>query len=168
MLTKCVWRYGRLLQPKFLKVNLGESKQLEEKAGPRKNHNGYKCHKCGSEYHLNRDCPQNSGDPTAGTGTQTKEQAWRYLKPADDNSSIEVNVLTYYYCKHCKCKKTGKQGFYNRTHTSSKTATTDGHMFPRMIPETDESSIVTNQGTVSTAVSSISAVSGLTVQSNYG
>jgi len=39
--------------------------------------------------------------------------------------------LDYFYYKHCICNNTQRKGFFNRTHTSTATATTLGHTFPR-------------------------------------
>ena len=43
---------------------------------------------------------------------------WKYLKPADENQCIEVNDTRFYWCGKCHCRKTGKVGFYNKTHST--------------------------------------------------
>ena len=124
-----------------------------------KNANGYRCHLCNSEYHLKSDCPLatlpelTNGGSGGGSNTESepsKDDNWRYCAPADENAVLIVRGLKYYFCKHCVCKRTKKKGFFNRTHTSSKTATTDGHRFPKGTKTEAEAD------TVATSISSLS------------
>ena len=85
---------------------------------------------------------------------------WRYIHPMDENSTTIVNWTTYYFYKHCVCKFTKTQGFYNRTHS------TKGHKFTRKIPGESDSGTVATEGTslsggssVSTGASTISSLS---------
>jgi hypothetical protein len=46
--------------------------------------------------------------------------AWRYIEPVDKDSSIVMGDLTFKWCSHCKCRVTGKQGFFTTTHGTSE------------------------------------------------
>ena len=110
-----------------------EDEPCDTTSPPRKNRNGTKCHICGSEYHLRANCPErknNSDYDDDSKNSNGGDSNWRYITPTDENSIIEVNGVKYYYCKSCKCKRTGKVGFYNRTHTSTKTPHSEDHKFP--------------------------------------
>lgn len=52
---------------------------------------------------------------------------WRYVAPANHEEAKVVNDCTYEFCKHCKCRATGKAGFFNN-HSSSE------HNLPRNRP----------------------------------
>ena len=55
---------------------------------------------------------------------------WRYVAPGDHEEDKVVNNRTYKFCKHCKCRATGKVGFFTN-HSSSE------HTFPRNRPSAD-------------------------------
>ena len=110
---------------------------------PKKNHNGMKCHICGSEYHFKAQCttlkpPFTINDKGKGGGNGNPSgkggASWRYVHPADDNATVTLDNKKYYFCKHCVCKHTGNKGFYNRTHASKD------HTFPAGDTEADTSS----------------------------
>ena len=136
--------------------NLGEIKLPDI---PKKNFNDMKCHICGSEFHLKANCPNKPtsdsdkmlGSKVGFTGDgKTSMAAWRYIHPVDSDSEITVNSIKYYFCKHCTCKFTGKQGFYNRTHNTSN------HKFPRQ--KSDDVSTATTVASTVTGASSISSL----------
>jgi len=129
------------LAPKITTADLGEVDNSIRKKNP----NEYRCHICGSEYHLKYTCPEAKssfvrGGKGGGTGEGSEttplnsNDSWRYCAPADKNTTLIVNCVKYYFCKHCVCKYTNKKGFFNRTHTSFKTATTEGHKYLRVSP----------------------------------
>ena len=141
--------------------NLGYVQDKSGSEGKHKNPNGMKCHICGSEYHLKFKCPDKpptNGDGEKNDGGQKNDGStarnsdWRYCKPADDNATMTVNDLLYKYCKHCKCKRTGRIGFFNRTHSSSE------HKFPRVDAASSVSSGATTATEDSTVASSISSL----------
>ena len=79
-----------------------------------------------------------------------------FFKPADDNATMISKEVEYKYCKHYKCRRTIKVGFFNRTHTSSK------HKFPCVDAGASVSSgvtAVTNNSTIASSVSSLGSVS---------
>ena len=51
---------------------------------------------------------------------------------------ITVNPVKFYFCKHCVCKKTKRQGYFNQTHTTSSTANSEGHKFPQSWSNQDD------------------------------
>ena len=94
-----------------------------------------KCHICGSEFHskdfYNRDEQEKSSSDNGGNIGNSTNSAdsgsnfttvvdWKYVHPADQDFEITVNNTKYFFYKHCVCKFTGKQRFYNRTHGTSK------------------------------------------------
>jgi len=104
--------------------------------------NGYRCYECNSEYRLKYNCPKqkkkladkedkSAGGNKSGCAGDNKSAEWKFIAPANENARIMVNGLEYFYCKHCICNNTQRKGFFNRTHTSTATATTLGHTFPR-------------------------------------
>ena len=136
--------------------NLGEIKLPDI---PKKNFKDMKCHICGSEFHLKADCPNKPtsdsekmpGSKLGFTGAgKTSMATWRYIHPADPDSEITVNGIKYDFCKHCTCKFTGKQGFYNRTHNTSN------HKFPRQ--KSDDASTAPTVASTVTGTSSISSL----------
>ena len=142
------------LAPSIPTANLGTFHDSLSRDSAKKNPNGYRCHICGSEYHLKWNCPKATSSPESdslGGGSEPPpseaDDNWRYCAPADENTVLVVNGMKYYFCKHCVCKKTKRKGFYNRTHTSSKTATTEGHKFAK--PKADDETAVTSNSSLS-------------------
>ena len=142
---------------------------------PRKNHNGYKYHNYGLEYHMLRVCPSSSENNqgtegrTIGTGrknTDTSNQAWKYCAPVDENAILMVNGLHYMYYKHCVCKCTKTKGFFNCTDASSKTDTSDGYRFSCAQDDDGTSANPSSASDVSTATSTVSGVT--TPEGNVG
>lgn len=118
-----------------------------------------KCYICEPEFHLKANCPkkttndgQSMGNGKVGSIGDGKPSfvAWRYIHLDDPDSEITVNDTKYYFCKHCTCKFTGKQGFYNRTHTTSN------NKFPRR--KSDDASTTPIEASTVTGVSSISSL----------
>ena len=65
----------------------------------------------------------NDDDPNSDTSTSTNvapASVWKYIHPSDKDQTIEVNGITFKFCAKCTCRKTGRVGFYNRTHTTSQ------------------------------------------------
>ena len=54
----------------------------------------------------------------------TRMSAWRYIAPKTDGATKTVNSVVWSWCKHCKCRATGKVGFFTK-HSLSR------HTFPR-------------------------------------
>jgi hypothetical protein len=89
-----------------------------------------KCHYCHTVGHLRNNCPKlerrrrkaleqggksSDGDDTSPS-TPSPFPAWRYIKPADIMSAIVDGEITYKWCDKCRCRATGKQGYYTTTH----------------------------------------------------
>ena len=97
-----------------------------------KKSNGYHYHIFRSKYHLKSNCSQASSNSSgvSDDNTSDKEEdanrspitddGWRYCVRADENSTLVMYEVIYYFCNHCVCKRTKTKGFFNRTHTSSK------------------------------------------------
>ena len=95
--------------------NMGEviDKSPDTLAGPKKNRNGFRCHECNSEYHLRDTYPQRKkkladkegkdkcDKKPAGNFKQKMNTDWKFIAPADENATITVNGLEYFYYKHC-------------------------------------------------------------------
>ena len=120
---------------------------LGESTDTVKNRNGMKCYKCDFEYHLFFDFSERrkgTGDVIGSSNDRDGKKvdsAWKYIAPADENSTIEVNGDKYYYYAHCVCKKTKQKDFYNRTHP------TERHQFPR-VPSSDTHSSTFGTGII--------------------
>jgi hypothetical protein len=99
-----------------------------------------RCFHCQGTDHLRDTCPKlgrganhrNVGgrrDKTGGTGgtteggtdsatdtntptTRSPFPAWRYIEPVDKTSAIMLGDHTYKWCSKCKCRATGKQGYF--------------------------------------------------------
>jgi len=137
----------------------------------RENPNRYRCHECNSKYHLRNNCTvkkkklsekERGGDGSASgsSGPKSGEQRnsdWKFIAPADDNVTVTVNSLEYFYCKHCMCKNTNRRGFFNRTHNLTATTTTSGHKFSRA----DDGTTSTSTETTSLSSSGASTISSL-------
>ena len=84
--------------------------------------NGRRCFRCNGE-HLVRDCPQpapEGGGNTGGGGTTRVRSPfanWKYQKPADITvPRVDANGKIWKFCSKCKCRATGKSGFYQLSH----------------------------------------------------
>jgi hypothetical protein len=104
------------------------------------------CFKCGATDHLRDTCPVlgrdgggrggrrgkksdgtsppvqpgNSTIPAPTSGGSTPFPAWRYIEPADTTSAIVMDGVTYKWCSSCRCRSTGKQGYYTTTHFTAE------------------------------------------------
>jgi hypothetical protein len=99
---------------------------------------GRHCFHCQSPDHLRNRCPKLGRDGTGG-GKQRRGgekvqgepsggnpptpppgrspfPAWRYIEPVDKNSAVVVGELTYKWCSKCRCRATGKQGYFTTNH----------------------------------------------------
>ena len=136
--------------------NLGAANVNESQ----KNANGMKCHIYGSEFHLRANYPKRETGTSNGNGTgteggnETKSSLakWRCMHPLDENSTTIVNGTKYYFCNHCVCKFTKKQGFYNRTHTTNR------HKLPCKSTTKSDSGTVVTEDTSYSEGSSISSL----------
>ena len=102
----------------------------------RKNTDGKRCRICGSVFHFARVCPDADIQQEETSSTNISNQdttpsgppdnssrisdssSWRYEAPSDVNATITRNNRTYYYCSKCVCNRSGRRGFYNRTHST--------------------------------------------------
>lgn len=135
--------YGRLVQDKDWPALAEEIPQSNNAAaspgnsivtttrdGPHRNGNGRRCYKCGSEFHLANTCDEEN---TSGGGTNNpnnnttnvwnvpprqSSNKWKYIHPADENAIVEIDGVEWKFCNHCRCRRTQKAGFFNKTHTS--------------------------------------------------
>lgn len=97
--------------------------------------NGHKlrCNYCKASGHDKNECPKlaakrlrqkevdNDASPSPPSGPPKPGLAgWRYLKPADPTQILEVDGTKYKWCGTCKCRATGKQGFFTTTHFTSE------------------------------------------------
>mmetsp|Transcript_15021 Transcript_15021/g.28265 ORF Transcript_15021/g.28265 Transcript_15021/m.28265 type:complete len:2300 (+) Transcript_15021:159-7058(+) len=66
----------------------------------------------------------NSGDGSSGAGTNNNTRspfpAWRYIEPVDKASSIVIGDVTYKWCGECRCKATGKKGYFTTSHFTAQ------------------------------------------------
>ena len=59
-------------------------------------------HTCDSDYHLSFDCPKTRTYTDDRSGSSNDRYGkkgdipWKYIAPADDNSTVEVNGNNYY------------------------------------------------------------------------
>ena len=152
-----------------------DSARTSTKSTKRRNPDGKRCRLCGSVFHFLRDCPDadntdniddttttndststvrtsNTSDTTGSTNVHPSA-AWRYEVPSDINATITRNDRTYKFCSKCVCSKTGRRGFFNRTHctrdhrggvsgTSANNSTTPPATTP---PATDSTTSTTTQ-----------------------
>jgi hypothetical protein len=59
--------------------------------------------------------------PTSDTAMNRKPMpAWRYIEPVDKTSAIVIGDLTYKWCSECRCRATGKKGFFTTTHFTAE------------------------------------------------
>jgi hypothetical protein len=107
---------------------------------------GRKCYQCGSPDHLRDTCPKLGRHTTPGKGKKGLKQpggggaaddesgtvvkpptppapshrtpfpAWRYIEPVDKKSAIVIGDVTYKWCSECRCRATGKQGYFTTSH----------------------------------------------------
>jgi len=136
--------------------NLGAVTKNPPPTLEKKDSNGMKFYNCESEYHLIAHCSEPRKDPSPGSnasksGSTTKGSAWRYIFPDDKDTTIIMDGKNYHYCKHCVCKNTGTQGFYNRTHSSKY------HTFPR--GDTDINTVTTEFSTAASSMSTLGSAS---------
>ena len=105
---------------------------------------GRKCFKCQSVFHLANSpkcphyksrTPRNGGGHSNSSQQNTTIDAWKYLHPADENQTLlDHNGKQWFFCKHCKCRKTDKIGFYNLSHCSKDHV--DNYVHNREEPKT--------------------------------
>ena len=43
---------------------------------------------------------------------------WKYIEPKDLSQPVTINGKNWYFCTLCKCRATGKTGFYQLSHTN--------------------------------------------------
>ena len=104
----------------------------------RRNPDNKTCHICGSVFHFANNCPDRS---SAGSGIDSKSNSgsisdlgsnsdkpkepnspsnsWRFTAPTDGSTTLTRNNITYYWCGVCRCRRTSRVGFWNRTHTTA-------------------------------------------------
>lgn len=90
--------------------------------------------------------PQPTPTPTSSSETTTTPAirgafpAWRYIEPVDKTSVVVVGEHSYKWCSKCRCRATGKQGYFTthhftHEHVDKKVSLGNG-------PEANHSSIV--------------------------
>lgn len=58
------------------------------------------------------------------TESPVDKYPWKYVHPVDKIQTMTVNGKLWKFCKHCVCRYSKKNGFYNLLHTSSEQLTT--------------------------------------------
>ena len=61
-----------------------------------------------------------SNSNSNSTGNLAPTSIWKYIHPSDQDQVIEGNVVTLKFTENVRCSCTGKLGFYNRSHMTSK------------------------------------------------
>lgn len=94
------------------------------------------CYYCKATDHTKQDCPKlaakrnrqkegnkegNKEPPTPSTNPSSSSSnapfaSWRYIEPANPTVAITMDGVTYKWCKECRCRATGHQGYYTTTH----------------------------------------------------
>ena len=89
----------------------------EEKDDKEKNIQCYKCKQWGHKAN-NPICPLfNKKNDKSTTDVPNDKQmkpkeAWKYVEPKDLTKPIEMDDKKWYFCTKCKCRATGRVGFY--------------------------------------------------------
>jgi hypothetical protein len=95
-----------------------------------------KCFRCGGDHHV-RDCPKKAADkankdkdkdkgksdsdaPAQNKPKTDELPAWRYLEPKDLTVPLVDSGRSWKFCTKCKCKKSGRVGFYILSHFDSE------------------------------------------------
>jgi len=59
-------------------------------------------------------------EPTDGSAKNSRfkqKEPWKYVEPKDLTTPIEIDGQQWFFCTKCKCRATGKIGFYQLSHT---------------------------------------------------
>ena len=81
----------------------------------------YKCKQFGHKAN-NPNCPlyhkSNSRDSAGSNSARQKpKDPWKYVEPKDLSKPIVIDGKEWYFCTKCKCRATGKVGYYQLSHT---------------------------------------------------
>ena len=90
------------------------------------------CYRCKQYGHKanNPICPLFSTRRSTGSGNNEVQEGpsdkrnkpkdpWKYIEPRDLTQPVEIDGRKWYYCTKCKCRATGKVGFYQLSHTDA-------------------------------------------------
>lgn len=95
------------------------------------------CYYCKSPDHVKNEClklaakrkkeaeeASNEGSPPVAPSPSPSPAAsmaaWRYIRPADPSQAVEIDGVTYKWCQECRCRATGKQGYFTCTHFTAE------------------------------------------------
>jgi hypothetical protein len=133
-------KYGSLVTEKAwpaLSSSLPASNLASVQVGADKD--GRRCFHCQSPDHLRDTCPKLGRDVTSGSNTGGRNRrrgkggdttplpptppptrspfpAWRYIEPVDKTGVVLVGDISYKWCGKCRCRATGKQGYFTTHH----------------------------------------------------
>ena len=62
--------------------------------------------------------PKKNDSPSGGPKMRPKDP-WKYIEPHNLTMPVEIEGKKWYYCTKCKCRATGKVGFYQLSHTDA-------------------------------------------------
>jgi hypothetical protein len=89
-------------------------------------HDKTECPKLAAKRNRNKDSDADPPLTPAPAPTPSPKPApaplagWRYMQPADPTLVLEVDGVKYKWCKECRCRASGKQGYFTTTHFSSE------------------------------------------------
>ena len=87
--------------------------------------NKIQCYKCKQWGHKANDprCPLfRKKDDTEGATKSTRfkpKEPWKYTEPKDLTKPIVIDDKEWYFCSKCKCRATGRLGYYQLSHTDA-------------------------------------------------
>ena len=82
------------------------------------------CFKCKQFGHKanNPVCPMYSSKKSDGSSSSPKlrpKDPWKYIEPRDLTTPVEIDGKRWFFCTKCRCRATGRVGFYQLSHTDS-------------------------------------------------
>lgn len=121
-----------------LAVKLPESNSAgtvdQSKAPEKSDPASIQCYKCKQWGHKSNDprCPLYKQKNTSSEGATKSprfkaKEPWKYVEPKDLTAPIEIDDKKWFFCTKCKCRATGKVGYYQLSHTD---ASHDPHWRP--------------------------------------
>ena len=82
------------------------------------------CFKCKQFGHKanNPACPMYGSKQSDGSSSSPKlrpKDPWKYIEPRDLTTPVEIDGKRCFFCTKCRCRATGRVGFYQLSHTDS-------------------------------------------------